>query len=444
MQKHLTKTIFLFIKVYFILFSWHVFFIHFTHEEIDEKTFSWSADCILASLGFMEKAYGKNRESKSVNPLSVKEKSSGTPAPLHLSDKFLTLNHVLVQRVGVGGRIKPFDTFARESLFSIYGKEHFKQWEAAEVVISWMLAPQIWYNIPIIQVRKSSLRKVLNLGEATILYSPKRLLDNPVLKSEWQELKVRLEQNTPLSSYFQSLKSLIQNLTLFQDIANGDEPGWVPATPSWLPVSKMTLEDKPLPMAFRLMLTELVVQFTGDLSALQETSSNKEKGEEKPNEPKKESDVHGEGDKLKKAILHFFSKAGQVYPDYINDLKRADVEIHYNQVNPMRMAWMCYLLCVLLFLLTFFLLKKPLLFFWIGAGVGGFVFSHLWDDFKVLYNGTSSCYKYVRDSAMGSLDRYFIRDFFVEKIKIFSSCGLCCVFVIFLFVAFRVKSFSFG
>ncbi|MEO0335652.1 MAG: hypothetical protein AAF202_04630, partial [Pseudomonadota bacterium] len=47
------------------------------------------------------------------------------------------------------GRIKPYDTFARESLHLVYGKKKYKgkggvKRTAVDVVTTWMLIPDYW------------------------------------------------------------------------------------------------------------------------------------------------------------------------------------------------------------------------------------------------------------------------------------------------------------
>ena len=48
------------------------------------------------------------------------------------------------------GRVKPFDTFSREILREIYGKESYKKKPAVDVLLSWIFIPDHWENTPFI------------------------------------------------------------------------------------------------------------------------------------------------------------------------------------------------------------------------------------------------------------------------------------------------------
>ncbi len=62
-----------------------------------------------------------------------------------------------------GGRVKPYDTFARETLRLIYGKDAFNGKPAVEVVTTWFLIPEHWNTIPIIQLRRTALKEALKV-----------------------------------------------------------------------------------------------------------------------------------------------------------------------------------------------------------------------------------------------------------------------------------------
>ena len=90
------------------------------------------------------------------------------------------LRHLPVQDAQEG-RIKPFDTFAREALQLVYGRETFKKKdkiEAVDVVMMWMLWPEEWEGQELIQVRHSGLREALGL-EKKIHFSPLTLIIIP-------------------------------------------------------------------------------------------------------------------------------------------------------------------------------------------------------------------------------------------------------------------------
>ncbi|MCK6599868.1 MAG: hypothetical protein L6Q37_16000, partial [Bdellovibrionaceae bacterium] len=60
------------------------------------------------------------------------------------------------------GRTKPFDSFAREMLELIYGKQKYEGREAYEIIFTWMLAPQVWTQKELFEVRNHEVLKNLN------------------------------------------------------------------------------------------------------------------------------------------------------------------------------------------------------------------------------------------------------------------------------------------
>lgn len=69
------------------------------------------------------------------------------------------------------GRIKPFDTFARETLELVYGKKSYTPKEgmpavpAHWVVLTWMLSPESWVSRPLFEVNHHDLLASLGLAK---------------------------------------------------------------------------------------------------------------------------------------------------------------------------------------------------------------------------------------------------------------------------------------
>ncbi|MCA9782713.1 MAG: c-type cytochrome biogenesis protein CcsB [Candidatus Cloacimonetes bacterium] len=67
-----------------------------------------------------------------------------------------------------GGRFKPLDSFAWESVRSIYGKSHYKdkagkRWGATELVLSMASQPDLWADAPMVRVDFLELKERLGL-----------------------------------------------------------------------------------------------------------------------------------------------------------------------------------------------------------------------------------------------------------------------------------------
>ena len=243
-----------------------------------------------------------------------------------------------------GGRVQPFDTFARDSLRFVYGKTKFNKKPAVDILMSWVLLPEHWNETEFIQVRDSVLRKALKLSMDKSHFSPIELLKNKAFIQEIAELRVRQQNKEPLDDYFKSVQSLENRLILYQAFQRGDLPGWVPASvkegedkKSWLVFSKMAEEEQRL-------FQKIVRAYVLAISQEGQLSDSKERQE------------------LKKAVADFQQKNQLKYPEYKEYSSKVSVELHYNKLNPFRLAWIFYLFGFL-FLFLHFLFRKKALFY---------------------------------------------------------------------------------
>ena len=118
------------------------------------------------------------------------------------------------------GRIKPFDTLARENLKEIYGKSQYEKKSAVEVFLLVLIIPDLWQNTPFILVEKN-LRDSLGLLIDKEHFSFEELNKNQKLALQLLELQSLEEKEEDLDSYFESLKKLQTRLILFSAIQTG-------------------------------------------------------------------------------------------------------------------------------------------------------------------------------------------------------------------------------
>ena len=78
-----------------------------------------------------------------------------------------------------GGRIKSFDSFARESLELIYGKQKFEGRPAHEIVLTWALLPEAWKDKKIFEkhYRRELIQRILNNFEGYDLNIEGKIID---------------------------------------------------------------------------------------------------------------------------------------------------------------------------------------------------------------------------------------------------------------------------
>lgn len=66
---------------------------------------------------------------------------------------------------GFDGRMEPFDTVANEVLQKIYRKDHYEGMSATEVMLSIMVNPSKWRDVPLIRVSDKELKKVIGIPQ---------------------------------------------------------------------------------------------------------------------------------------------------------------------------------------------------------------------------------------------------------------------------------------
>lgn len=219
------------------------------------------------------------------------------------------------------GRVKPFDTFARESLQLIYGRTNYNGKAPNEVVFTWLMIPDHWMKTKFVQVNYAGLKQALKLDKTVEYLSPQELLANDRLPLLFQDLQTKLEHKEKLNGYYQAVQRLENQLGLFQSIQNGTALRLAPqtGTTTWLSVDKF---DGKLKDAF----VNLTQEFVKSISAAAKTG-------------KAEPSVA-----MKQAADQFIALARAQNPSEYPTVSRLSTEIHYNHLNPFQWAWICYLL----------------------------------------------------------------------------------------------------
>ena len=235
------------------------------------------------------------------------------------------------------GRIKPFDTLAREILFTVHGKETFKPkkfqplqedpqkskektyppegtaglkqfkkpenktseeesptWsggerrQAVDVVLSWMLIPAFWDTVPFILIESGRVKKALGLPLSRRRFSPARLRANQKLRLQLTELQALRQRKEPLNSYFKSLEKLETRRVLYAIVktgaflrieprSEGEEGGW-----RSLPELSPTVREK-FQSAVRAYIQWVsVLSGQTDEDPLEKSGSQKISGEDYP------------------------------------------------------------------------------------------------------------------------------------------------------------------
>lgn len=159
------------------------------------------------------------------------------------------------------GRVKPFDTFARESLQLVYGRRDYNGKPAVEVVFTWMIMPHEWDNIEFVQIDQKDIKSQLKLDIEKKRFSPKELLSKEQLQVLFTELASRKEAKEKLNPYFQAVDRLQSQLTMYKAIGQGFAPGWVPneSSDTWIALKDFSPE-------YSELFLKITKEFAGTLA----------------------------------------------------------------------------------------------------------------------------------------------------------------------------------
>ncbi len=255
------------------------------------------------------------------------------------------------------GRVKPFDTFARESLQLIYGRTSYRPPEkpigsyaesekkdgrarpAMEIIVTWFLAPQFWDDQLIIELKLAALKKALDLEVTKDRFSPRELFANSRLGLVFQDLAAYRETKAKLTPYYQAVARLESQIGVYQSIKDGSLLRFVPpsvadteataakekadpllpkAPQRWRAISEV---DGPLKESFSIVAKSFIRELPGGTAP-----------------PDSGLPV------LEVAVQNFQTLARAENPALYPDGKDIGIEVHYEELHPFRLAWILYVL----------------------------------------------------------------------------------------------------
>ncbi|HRO67480.1 MAG TPA: cytochrome C biogenesis protein, partial [Pseudobdellovibrionaceae bacterium] len=240
-----------------------------------------------------------------------------------------------------GGRVKPYDTFARETLEVVYGKKTFEKKPAWEVVLTWMLAPAAWTERELFEVRNKDILDALGLDSTRRWFKGDELFSKERFPELMQDLRVKRESKEKLTPYFQALQRIENQWFVFREMASGRLLRVFPSKDGDAWVSVAELPDGPAQAAF-LQITEKFVTYLA-----------------KQADPA--ADATDAGLALNQAVENFEKLQRAENPDVRISTEKIALEIHYQDFHPFRLAYVSYLIASLLLLLSWAFGRKGLM-----------------------------------------------------------------------------------
>lgn len=132
-----------------------------------------------------------------------------------------------------GGRRKPIDTFARETLIKLTGRSSYatggKKWQANDFILSMLLDTHKWQEEPMILISVGRLIEQLGLDKTRRRFSFAQLADLPELKRLVEEAQTLKRAEKPLSRLQNEAVTVGDRLTLFSRVSDGSAFLFVPA-----------------------------------------------------------------------------------------------------------------------------------------------------------------------------------------------------------------------
>jgi ABC-type transport system involved in cytochrome c biogenesis permease subunit len=268
-----------------------------------------------------------------------------------------------------GGRVKPLDTFARETSRRItgaraFGAESVQGLDPVEWLLAMLIDPKKWSDEPIIRVTHAGLRDAAKLPAGKDRFSYNELSNHPGFKEAADKVHAKFKEDpeAKLDPIEREISALFDTLGTMNAIFSGDAWRIIPhptdARATWYSLADLQSLEAADSGRIRLLMYAVATQYR-DLAALERKAKDNpsaDKGElETARREFKEASIAISG--------RLADRAPSVYPAAI-DLDR---EVHYNQVKPFRTAWLFYLLGFLLLLTSFYATPR-----WLAQG--GFAF----------------------------------------------------------------------
>jgi cytochrome c-type biogenesis protein CcsB len=243
-----------------------------------------------------------------------------------------------------GGRVKPFDTWARELLGDIYGKTTWEGNQATLVAMSMMVDGDSWKQKQIVKVEHLALKKKCNLDVGRKYFSFEELVSNSSFIN-WAE-QLRQSGRDDFSSMEKAALDIYNRLSLIDQVAHRAAPHIVPGVRSadqpWMSMGDLEqMQGAPF-------VADLVAKWSAVQSA-----------------------TLAGGSGLDAAAAAWTSVVSTNAGWKLADVRRNKLEVLYNQVAPFHKAWTIYVLSFVVFMLGWVLSKRALglvgmLLLWVG------------------------------------------------------------------------------
>ena len=238
--------------------------------------------------------------------------------------------------VQIGGRVKPFDSFARDTVLTLTGKTVFNGWDPVELMLSWISSPREWESESFLLVTRKDVKRQLGLNEEQSRFSPKELLDQSSLidyanssagAGGLSSQATPIPNTTKPDQRNEEVKRVIDRASLFRAVVLGMAWQVVPA-PEPQPWGSLQIDRPTEGNAIPALNSPVKEKYFQAFAAY--VSENKEGFE--------------------KTSLELRDEVIKATPNWTSWNERmVSWEITFNRVHPYQISWILYLIGALLF-----------------------------------------------------------------------------------------------
>lgn len=216
-----------------------------------------------------------------------------------------------------GGRLKPLDTLARESVRLVTGQVKFQGQDPVITLLQWWADPDATIAAEIIEFRDLEIKEELGLDSDRRWFSFQELIDNPILETYRDAIHRRLKNDEELQGNEEKVQDLLVKMNLINHLIQGSLIRAVPNPESidahWGSFGDLTHVDTVPAVADAKVAVEGLRQavLSGDSAQLQEAA---------------------------RTVRAELTMLGPVPTEQV--MAR---ELRYNQFHPFRVSWILYL-----------------------------------------------------------------------------------------------------
>jgi len=268
------------------------------------------------------------------------------------SEGYRILEEIPVQHAG---RIKPLQSFAKETVLYMTGKTKFAGMEPVQLVWEWIAEPEAWYTKPLIPVTRHALREEFKVMLVEGRLSPEIALNHAPFIQSVQEASAKQARKDTLSPDDKQRLEIYEKAAFFKTLGQGQTPGLIPhpsdPRAAWLPIESMISEEGR--NVIRQFFPEEKVTGAGEALVLLLDEIRKPGSEDVP--------VETAARFTRTLDALFLSR------EVALDRKLIAMEVQYDHLQPFSRAAILYFTALLLSILSFLLLTGTNRFFQTGA-----------------------------------------------------------------------------